>query len=144
MTKDQKATIHAISGSGGSGAVSATDVVPIQVQQPAVTGYITYLVRSALPPDAVARVMVQNISIADAPPEVTMLGEQFIVNPGQVPIPFAVKYNPADVDRRVSYGITARIEDGSGQLLFINKETIQVLTQGYPSRNVEVLVEPVP
>ena len=144
VTKDQKATIHAISGSGGSGAVSATDVVPIQVQQPAVTGYITYLVRSALPPDAVARVMVQNISIADAPPEVTMLGEQFIVNPGQVPIPFAVKYNPADVDRRVSYGITARIEDGSGQLLFINKETIQVLTQGYPSRNVEVLVEPVP
>ena len=144
VTRDQRATIHAISGAGGSGAVSAADVVPIQVQQPAVTGEITYLVRSALPPDAVARVMVQNISIADAPPQVTMLGEQFIVSPGQVPIPFAVKYNAADVDQRASYGITARIEDGNGQLLFINKSTVQVLTQGYPSRNVEVIVEPVP
>ena len=125
------ATIHAIAGSG---SVSAADVVPIQVEQPAVTGEVTYLQRIALPPDAVVRVMLQNTSIADAPPEVTMLGEQFITNPGQVPIPFAVKYNPADVDPRSNYGLRVRIEDSTGTLLFMNTQSVPVLTQDNPSR----------
>ena len=141
IDRDQRATIHAIAGAG---AVSASDVVPVQVEQPAVTGVVTYLPRIALPPDAVVHVMVQNTSIADAPPEVTLLGEQYITDPGQVPIPFAVKYNPADVDERANYGVRARIEDGNGRLLFMNTQSVPVLTFGNPSRNVEVITEQMP
>jgi putative lipoprotein len=141
IDRDQRATIHALAGSG---SVSASDVIPVQVEQPAVTGVVTYLQRIALPPDAVVHVMVQNTSIADAPPEVTLLGEQYVTDPGQAPIPFAVKYNPADVDERANYGIRARIEDGSGHLLFMNTQSVPVLTFGNPSRNVEVITEPMP
>jgi putative lipoprotein len=141
IDRDQRATIHALAGDG---SVTASDVVPIQAEQPAVTGFVTYRQRIALPPDAVVHIMLQNTSIADAPPSVTMLGEEYITSPGQVPIPFAVKYDATEVDRRMNYGIRVRIEDGGGQLLFMNTQSVPVLTQGNPSRNVEVLVEQMP
>ena len=144
ITQDQRMTIQAVAGSGGGYGSLTADVIPIQVKQPRLTGVVTYLPRMALPPDAVVTVSIRNVSMADAPPELTLLGEQIIVNSGQVPIPFAVTYNPVDVDKRVLYSIGARIEDGTGTLLFISKQQTLVLTQGNPSKYVEVLVEPVP
>ncbi|HAC18295.1 MAG TPA: hypothetical protein DCF78_06915, partial [Dehalococcoidia bacterium] len=32
-----------------------------------------------------------------------------IENPGQVPAKFEIEYNPADIDERFSYAISARI-----------------------------------
>ena len=90
-------------------------------------------------------VRVQNLSLMDAPASVTTLGERTISTGGsQVPIPFAVPYDPAAVDERVEYGVYARIEDGAGNLLFLNTQPVKVLTQGNPSTDVEVIVEMIP
>ena len=110
----------------------------------AVTGAVTYLVRTALPEDAVVTVSIHNKQLADAPPEMTLLGEQVIATEGsQVPIAFAVEYDPAAVQEGALYSIGARINDSSGALLFVSTTVNPVITQGNPTENVEILVEPV-
>jgi uncharacterized lipoprotein YbaY len=108
-----------------------------------VFGNIVYRERIALPPDAVVTVRIQNVSLMDAPPEQTIIGEKIIAEPGQVPIPYEVFYDPADVDERATYSIIARIEDSDGNLLFINTQPVPVITNGNPTEDVEVLVEKV-
>jgi uncharacterized lipoprotein YbaY len=121
---------------GADTAPSATEYSGV------LTGTVTYLVRSALPDDAVVRVQLVDVSRADAP--ATVLAEQEIVTGGQqVPIPFELQYDPAAIDPRFTYAVQARIEIG-GQLAFINTTAHQVLTRGNPATDVEVLVEPVP
>ena len=110
------------------------------VYNAAVIGTVTYLQRIALPEDAVVEVKLSDVSLADAP-SVT-IGEQIIITPGQVPISFEVTYDPAEIDPRHTYAIQVRINDGTGELLFINTSAYNVITQGNPS-NVEVIVEPV-
>ncbi len=108
-----------------------------------VSGDVVYRQRIALPEDAVVFVQIRNISLADAPPEQTLLGEQIIENPGQVPVPFRVRYQSGEVVENVMYGVGARIEDGNGNLLFISAEATPVITQGNPTSNVELTVEPI-
>jgi heat shock protein HslJ len=110
----------------------------------AVTGAVTYLVRTALPEDAVVTVSIHNKQLADAPPAMTLLGEQVIATEGsQVPIAYAVEYDPAAVQEGALYAIGARINDSAGTLLFVSTTVNPVITQGNPTENVEILVEPV-
>ena len=110
----------------------------------AVTGAVTYRVRMALPDDAVVTVSIHNKQLADAPPEMTLLGEQVIATAGsQVPIAYAVEYDPAAVQEGALYSIGARINDSAGTLLFVSTTVNPVITQGNPTENVEILVEPV-
>jgi putative lipoprotein len=108
-----------------------------------VGGDIVYLQRIALPDDAVVIVRIQNVTLADAPLEQTLLGEQIIEEPGQVPIAYRVRYHSDDVVENAIYSVIARIEDGSGNLSFINTELVPVITQDNPTSDVEVLVAPV-
>jgi uncharacterized lipoprotein YbaY len=104
-----------------------------------VTGTITYTEEIALPAEGVVvTVKIEDVSRADAP-AVTM-GQQVIENPGQVPIPFEVEYNPADIDERYVYALRARIEV-DGKLWFINTSRYAVITRGNPTSDVEVLVQ---
>ena len=112
----------------------------ILVYQAGVTGTVTYLQRIALPEDVVVEVKLSDVSLADAP--ATTIGEQVITNPGQVPIPFEVTYDPAEIDPRNTYAIQVRINDSAGNLLFINTSAYNVITHDNPS-TLEVVVEPV-
>jgi len=107
-----------------------------------VTGTITYSERIALPPQGVVVIVkVEDVSRADAP--AVTIGEQIIENPGhQVPIPFEIQYNPDDIDERYTYAMRVRIEV-DGELWFINTTRYQVITRGYPTSNVEVVLEKV-
>jgi uncharacterized lipoprotein YbaY len=108
----------------------------------AVTGQVTYLVRSALPDDAMIQVQLQDTSLADAPAKV--MGEFVLATQGrQVPLPFEVTYNPADIIPNHTYSLSVRITDGDGNLLFVNTQAYNVLTQGNPIFGVEVVVDPV-
>ena len=69
-----------------------------------------------------------------------LLGEQVVTPTGQVPIPFEISYDPAQIDERMSYAVQARIEVG-GQLMFISTQAYPVITRGNPSRDLEILVE---
>ena len=82
----------------------------------AVTGTVTYLERSALPPTAVIEVQLQDVSKMDAPAEV--ISTQTIEAQGkQVPFPYELKYDPAKIDPAHRYAVRATIKDG-GKLLF--------------------------
>lgn len=107
----------------------------------AVTGTVTYMVRSALPPDAVVTVEILDVSLVDAPS--TVIGQQIIDNPGQVPIAYEVPYDPGDIAENRTYSMSARIADSSGALLFISDTFTPVITQGAPTENVEIMTVPV-
>ena len=102
-----------------------------------VTGTLTYRERVSLPPDAVASVRLEDVSLADAPSVV--IAERVIANPGQVPIRFEIGYDPALIDERRDYAVQATIARG-GELLFVNDTVYSVLTWGNPSDVEMVLV----
>lgn len=104
-----------------------------------VTGTVTYRERIALPDDAVVSVRIQDVSRMGAPAQV--IGEQVLHPSGsQVPIAYAVPYDPAAIDERFSYSMSARIEDGAGNLLFISDTAVPVITRDNPTKDVEIVV----
>lgn len=106
-----------------------------------VNGQVTYVQRIALPDDAEIQVQIQDVSLADAKAQI--IGTQLIKTNGrQVPIPYQVFYNPDIIVENHSYSMSARITAG-GQLLFINDTNIPVITQGNPTKDVEIVVVPV-
>ena len=109
--------------------------------QAALNGVVTYLQRIALPPNAIVEVSLQDVSKMDAPAEV--LDSVKIPSAGrQVPIPFTLHYDPAQIDERYTYTVSTRITV-DGVLMWISKTHNPVLTRGAPTDNVEILVEQV-
>jgi para-nitrobenzyl esterase len=105
------------------------------------TGTVTYRQRIALPAGSVVAVQLQDVSHADAP--ATVLASQTITTTGQqVPIPFALVYDPTVIDPRLTYALRATITI-NGKLGWANSEQVPVLTHDAPVGNVEVVVEPV-
>jgi putative lipoprotein len=102
-----------------------------------VSGTITYRERVALRAGAVVVVQLQDVSRADAPGLV--IGEQRIDSPGQVPIRFEVRYDPARIDPERTYVISARIFQGD-RLLFNNDTAYRVITRGNPTQ-VEMILQ---
>ena len=109
-----------------------------------VTGTVTYRERLALSPGATLKVQLRDMSLQDAAS--TLIAEQIIPNPGQVPIKFKVQYNRQDIASRNTYSIQARIIESDGRLAFINDTTYEVITRGNPRKvdMVLVMVEPPP
>jgi len=107
-----------------------------------VTGTVSYRQRIALPPDAIVRLVLEDVSLADAPAK--SIGEAEVPTGGkQVPIAFDIKYDPAALDPAHRYQIRATITSG-GKPLFTTATAYPVLTHGAPEKQVEILVEPVP
>lgn len=117
--------------------------VPTDTPEPeTVSGQVTKLDRQALPEDALVKVQLVDISLADAPAQV--LGEQIIESAGaQVPFDYEITYEPVQIVDNHTYAVQARIENAEGVLLYINTQEYLVITRGNPTENVEVLVEPV-
>src|SRR5277367_6397415 len=105
-----------------------------------VTGTVSYRVRMALPPSAEIQVQLQDVSLADAPATV-IAEEKITLGERQVPVSFTLKYDPARIDAKHSYSISARIST-EGQLRFINDQSYPVLTRGNPS-HVEMMLKQV-
>lgn len=82
------------------------------------TGTATYRERIALPPDSRLVVTISDVSLADAPS--TTIAETEVATAGrQVPLPFSLAYDPARIEPRRTYAVSARILDGQGQLAWI-------------------------
>ncbi len=107
----------------------------------AVTGTVTYLVRSALPPTAVIEVVLQDVSKTDAPAE-TISSQSIEAQGKQVPFRYLLKYDTTKIDPKNTYAVRATIKDGD-QLLFTSTQRYPVITNGAPTRGVEIVVEPV-
>ena len=93
-----------------------------------------------LPEDAVVYIRLRDVSLTDA--DADLIAEQVITGEIQFPIPFTVTYNPREITENHTYAIGVSIEDGSGNLIYINPPAYQVITGGNPS-HLDVLVEAV-
>ena len=105
-----------------------------------ITGTVSYRVRSALPPDAIIQVQLQDVSRAEAPAMI-VAEDQVPLGQRQVPVPFELKFDPAKIDLRHTYAISARIVV-EGQPRFVNDRIYRVLSQGNPSY-VELNLKPI-
>jgi len=72
-----------------------------------ITGEVLYRERIALPPKAVLTVQLVDLSPASEPS--TIIGQQIISDAGQVPIKFAVHFDPDAIQPNVSYALEANI-----------------------------------
>jgi len=103
----------------------------------AVTGTVAYRERIAMPEDALLTIQLQDVSQADAPAKV--IAEQRVAFAGhQVPLTFELPYDPAKIDPKRSYVLSARITV-DGQLMFLNTTAYRVITQGNPEKADMVL-----
>jgi putative lipoprotein len=103
-------------------------------------GEVFYLQRIALPPDATLSVSLQDVSLADAP--AIILAEQKGPVKGQVPLPFHLNYDPAQVKPGHRYSVSARIEV-NGQLMFITTENHAVQLDGSDLQPLKIRVDAV-
>lgn len=100
-----------------------------------ISGSVTYRARSALPPDAILVVKVQDTGRAGAP--ALVLAEQRIELGGQqVPIPFNMLVDRDLIGKKARLTVAARIQSG-GKLLFISDTVHPALADGQP-RHVDM------
>jgi uncharacterized lipoprotein YbaY len=104
-------------------------------------GTVAYRQRIALPPNAIVEVSLQDVSKMDAPAEV-LDSVKFPSAGRQVPLPFTLHYDPAQIDERNTYTVSARITV-DGVLTWISTTHNPVLTRGAPTDNVVVMLEQV-
>lgn len=106
---------------------------------PVVTGHVTYRERVALPSDAEVRVVLLDASRQDA--AATPVADTTIPPAGrQVPLPFALRYDPKRIDPRHDYAIRATITSG-GQLAFTTTAVVKVITRDHPTM-VDLILSP--
>ncbi|AWM90529.1 hypothetical protein DJ564_06690 [Pseudomonas sp. 31-12] len=115
-----------------------------QTLQPAaktsLDGEVFYLQRIALPASATLSISLQDVSLADAP--AVILNEQKGPVRGQVPLPFHLSYDPAQVKPGHRYSVSARIEV-DGKLMFITTEHHAVQLDGRDPQPLKIRVDAV-
>ena len=116
------------------GACSSMTSTP----QASLDGEVFYLQRIALPPGATLEVSLQDVSLADAP--AVVLDEQKGPVKGQVPLPFHLTYDPAQVKPGHRYSVSARIEV-NGELMFITTENHAVQLDGNDPQPLKIRVD---
>jgi putative lipoprotein len=109
-------------------------------QQMNVTGTVTYRERMALPPDAAIDVRLEDTSAQDAPAK--LIGESVFAAAGQqVPIPFQVSFNTADINPAHTYQLRANITV-DGTKMFASTSAYPVITNGAPM-SADILLQKV-
>ena len=86
-------------------------------------GTASYRERMALPPGAVLEVTLEDVSKADAAAE--MIGSARVEEPGNPPIPFEIRFDPARIERGHRYVVRATIAL-DGKPLFVTDPPLQV------------------
>ena len=104
---------------------------------PAVTGTVAYRERIALPPNAFIDVKLLDVSRQDVPAK-TVAESVFAAEGKQVPIPFQMSYNVADINMAHTYVVRATISVND-KMMFTTTTQYPVLTQGAPSQVTMVL-----
>jgi putative lipoprotein len=106
-------------------------------QKKKVTATLEFTGEAGFEADTVARVMLLDISYADAPSK--LVGEQAIKDLKQFPIPFEIEYDPAIVKHGITYALGVRIET-KDRLDYSNEWRTEVLSHGMPSTHLKVPV----
>jgi putative lipoprotein len=126
-------------------AQSGSDEMSTQVEQipdiQTISGSIIYRERIALPENAVVKVTLEDVSLADAP-AVILDTQSFTTDGKQVPFNFELKYNSLEIDRRHTYNVNAEIRV-DGKLRFITDSSVRVITDVEQTGDVRILLKAV-
>lgn len=100
--------------------------------QDSIVGTVAYRERQALPPGAVLRLELQDVSKPGAP--ATVVAEK-TERPGRQtgPLTFSLPYDTLRIDPTNTYAVQARIEV-DGELLWANAAAYPVITRGNPKQ----------
>lgn len=111
----------------GVAAIAAAFVAPgalfAQAETLAISGQLTYRERIALPPEAVARIRIEDVSRADVLADTVF--ETELAAPA-VPVPFALDVPRTRMQDRGRYGLRAGIVDQNGALLWTTDTFIPI------------------
>lgn len=105
-----------------------------------VSGNVIYLDRSALDPNAVIEVDLLQTSAGN--PDTVIATQSINAEGRQVPIPFEISYDPAQIDQTQTYLVAARILV-NGAPVYASQAAVPVITNGALSEGVEVMVGPI-
>ncbi|EHK9016037.1 YbaY family lipoprotein [Vibrio vulnificus] len=103
-----------------------------------IKGTVFYRERIALPDDATVTLVLEDISLADAPATV-IAKHKFITNGKQVPLSFDLAYDSKKIIANHRYNVRARIEV-NGRLRFISDTITPVVTDDANTHDVEIMV----
>lgn len=103
-----------------------------------ISGSVLYRQRIALVPGAVVTVRLSDVSVADAP--ATTIAEQVITPEHQVPIPYSLSVDPADLDERRTFSLSARIT--VDDRLVWTSDTHVPVSAGATTTGIDILVVP--
>jgi putative lipoprotein len=110
--------------------VAVTFTGAAMAKDASVSGTVTYLNRSALPPGAVLEVELVDVSRADAM-SVRMSSRRYAID--KVPFAFELAYDPELIDERYSYAIQARVSQGE-KVLYRTTRHYPALTRNAPAQ----------
>lgn len=104
----------------------------VAAAQDSIVGTVAYRERQMLPPGAVLRLELQDVSKPGA--AATVVAERTVLTRSQPgPLSFSLPYDTLRIDPTNTYAVQARIE-ADGQLLFANAAAYPVITRGNPKR----------
>jgi len=110
-----------------AGNMATATTPPGQQAVAQISGTATYRERMALSPTAQLHVQLQDISLADVAAQI--IAEKDITDIGQVPIRFALEYDPAVIKESNTYAVRATISD-KGKMLFTTDTVYPVISRG--------------
>lgn len=116
--------------------------VPIQLESrfSSLNGSIGYRERDQLPQDAVCTIELREVSRPNAPP-IALSSKTIPIR--QIPIPFRLEYDPADIVARRNYFLHATITSGNRQL-YTTTQSYQVLNGTTPTnQQIAMTVDPI-
>ena len=116
---------------------SSPNVRAVTADTISVTGTATYRERMMLPPNAVFKATVEDVSRADA--ATAEIGHVTLTKFSAPPISFSIAVERAKIDQNKSYAVRAQILV-DGKLLFTSDTAYPVLTRGAASR-VDILLK---
>jgi uncharacterized lipoprotein YbaY len=139
MKKIALATLIAVLVSLSLAACGGNQAQQTPAANATVMGTVNKRDRKALAPSDTIEVRLVDKSSPDQP-----VGEQDIHAGGkQLPLPFEIQFNPDQIDSSKVYLIQVQIVKSSGDVLYTASAEYPVITQGNPTSNVDVFVEPV-
>lgn len=112
---------------------------PKRPSGPGVGGTVMYITNVQLPPDAVFELKLVELTRDGRADRVVV--EENYARPATMPLEFFLRYERGAINKRLSYGMEARIIAG-GKVFFATTRPVPVLTRGNPP-NTEIIVVPV-
>ena len=103
----------------------------------ALSGEIAFAGDQAIPPGAVIEAELRDVSLQDVAS--VLIASQTVEGAERFPVPFAIRYDPAEIDERRDYSVQVSIRIG-GELVYANDTVFSALTRGYPSDDLAVEV----